>query len=64
MILILKCHKHMIAYPLKKEKGIISKQLKNTNSKKLAYRTLNMKIIDIVFPKINNYKILLIPLQH
>jgi hypothetical protein len=54
----------MIAYLLKKEKGIISKQLKNTNSKKLAYRTLNMKIIDIVFPKINNYKILLIPLQH
>ena len=33
----------------------MSKQLKNTNSKKLAYRTLNMMANDFVFPKMNNY---------
>ena len=31
------------------------KQLKNTNSKKLVYRTFYMMATDIVFSKMNNY---------
>jgi hypothetical protein len=33
----------------------MSKQLKNTNSKKFAYRTLSMMTTDFIFPKISNY---------
>lgn len=55
MMLILNCNKRMIANSLKNGNEINRKQLKNTNSKKLAYRTLNTMTTDIVIPKKKNY---------